>query len=79
MARIPPNSVALAGEFAVLSQLTLRGYDASMTLGHTKNIDILVRHPDTGRVTRSRSRQTSRPARAIATRSFLGNSSPIGR
>jgi hypothetical protein len=48
MARIPPNSVALAGEFAVLSQLTLRGYDASMTLGHTKNIDILVRDPKTG-------------------------------
>ena len=47
MARIPPNSVALAGEFAVLSQLALRGYDAGMTLGNTKNIDILVYHPAT--------------------------------
>lgn len=47
MARIPPNSVALAGEFAVLSQLALRGYDASLTLGHTKNIDILVFDPRT--------------------------------
>jgi len=48
MARIPPNSVGLAGEFAVLSQLTLRGYDAGMTLGHTKNIDILVLDPRRG-------------------------------
>jgi hypothetical protein len=48
MARIPPNSVGLAGEFAVLSQLTLRGYDAAMTLGHTKNIDILVLDPRRG-------------------------------
>ena len=48
MARIPPNSVGLAGEFAVLSQLTLRGFDAGMTLGHTKNIDILVLDPRSG-------------------------------
>ncbi len=45
MARIPRNSVGLAGEFAALSQLTVRGYDASMTLGNTKNIDILVFDP----------------------------------
>lgn len=32
----------------MLSQLTLRGYDASMTLGHTKNIDILVFDSRTG-------------------------------
>ena len=48
MARIPPNSVGLAGEFAVLSQLTLRGCNAGMTLGHTKGIDILVHHPSSG-------------------------------
>jgi len=48
MARIPPNSVGLAGEFAVLSQLTLRGYNAGMTLGHTKGIDILVHDPTSG-------------------------------
>jgi hypothetical protein len=44
---INPNSVSLAGEFAVLSQLALRGYDANMTLGHTKSVDILVSHPKT--------------------------------
>src|SRR3989338_6594395 len=45
--KITPNSVSLAGEFAVLSQLALRGYDANMTLGHTKGVDILVSHPRT--------------------------------
>lgn len=43
--KIGKNSVALAGEFAVLSQLAIHGYDASMTLGNTKNIDILVFNP----------------------------------
>jgi hypothetical protein len=45
--KIGPNSVSLAGEFAVLSQLALRGYDANMTLGNTKRVDILVSHPRT--------------------------------
>jgi hypothetical protein len=48
MARIPKNSVALAGEFAALSQLAVRGYEAALTLGHTKNVDILVYDPVTG-------------------------------
>jgi hypothetical protein len=39
------NSVSLAGEFAVLSQLALQNYDANMTLGHTKSVDILVSDP----------------------------------
>jgi len=50
MAGINPNSISLAGEFAVLSQLALRGYDANMTLGHTKGVDILVSDPKTGRL-----------------------------
>ena len=41
------NTIALAGEFAVLSQLALHGYDANMTLGHTKSVDILVSDPKT--------------------------------
>ena len=45
--RISKNSVSLAGEFAVLSRLALFGYDANMTLGHTKNVDILVSNPTT--------------------------------
>src|ERR1700692_2132772 len=46
MKNINNNSVSLAGEFAVLSQLSLRGYDANMTLGRTKSIDILVYSPE---------------------------------
>jgi hypothetical protein len=47
---INKNSVSLAGEFAVLSQLALRGYDANMTLGRTKSVDILVSNPSNGRM-----------------------------
>lgn len=44
---ISKNQIALAGEFAVLSQLALRGFDANMTLGNTKSVDILLSHPET--------------------------------
>jgi len=50
MAQTNSNSVSLAGEFAVLSQLALRGYDANMTLGRTKAVDILVSNPKTLRM-----------------------------
>lgn len=46
------NAIALAGEFAVLSQLFLRGFDANVTLGNTKSVDILASHPETGRLVR---------------------------
>lgn len=46
--RISRNSVGLAGEFAVLSHLELRGFNAGMTLGQTKSIDILVHDPESG-------------------------------
>lgn len=48
MLDLPNNSISLAGEFAVLSQLALRGYDANMTLGNTKSVDILLTNPRTG-------------------------------
>jgi hypothetical protein len=44
------NNVSLAGEFAVLSQLALRGCDANMTLGRTKSVDILISDPKTDRM-----------------------------
>ncbi len=50
MKSIDKNSVSIAGEFAVLSQLALRGYDANMTLGRTKSVDILVSNPTTGKL-----------------------------
>jgi hypothetical protein len=50
MAKANSNSVSLAGEFALLSQLAVRGYDANMTLGHTKGVDILMSDPKTRRM-----------------------------
>ncbi|MFZ1075763.1 MAG: hypothetical protein WAN50_05315 [Minisyncoccia bacterium] len=50
MKSINTNSVSIAGEFAVLSQLALRGYDANLTLGNTKSVDILVLDPDNGKL-----------------------------
>jgi len=48
--KLNKNSISLAGEFAVLSQLSLRGFDANMTLGHTKGVDILVSDPYSGKM-----------------------------
>jgi hypothetical protein len=67
MKKITSNSIALAGEFAVLSQLALRGYDANMTLGNTKGVDILVSDPVTGKmyqleVKTNRRNERKRPA-----------------
>lgn len=44
------NQISLAGEFAVLSQLALRGFDASLTLGNTKGVDILVLNPSNNKM-----------------------------
>jgi len=43
------NSISLAGEFAVLSELFIRGFDATVTFGHSKAVDILVSDPHTKR------------------------------
>lgn len=43
------NQKSLAGEFAVLSQLAMIGLNASMTLGRTKSIDILIHNPKTNK------------------------------
>lgn len=36
------NEIGLAGEFFVLAQLARQGYIGTLTLGHTKGVDILV-------------------------------------
>lgn len=41
------NHKNLAGEFYALSKLLLEGYDATLTLGNTKGVDILVYNPKT--------------------------------
>jgi hypothetical protein len=41
----------LAAEFFVASQLYRKGFIVTLTLGHTKEIDLIVAHPDGRRVT----------------------------
>ena len=74
MTDIDSNSVSLAGEFAVLSQLALRGYDANMTLGRTKGVDILVSNPETGRMLKLEVKTNFRSSRSAG-----GNSRLFGR
>ena len=73
MSSINTNSVSLAGEFAVLSQLALRGYDANMTLGRTKGVDILVSDPSSARMIRLEVKTNYR------SRSAGGNSRLFGK
>ena len=72
--RINSNSVSLAGEFAVLSQLALRGYDANMTLGRTKGVDILVSDPNSSRMIRVEVKTNYRSSRSAG-----GNSRLFGK
>lgn len=48
--KINKNQISLAGEFAVLSKLSLLGFDANLTLGNTKGVDILASNPATGKM-----------------------------
>lgn len=40
--KLDKSQIGLVGEYYVLAQLTARGYVASLTLGNTKSVDILV-------------------------------------
>lgn len=46
MARDKMQNTNLASEFYVASQLFRLGYVVTVTLGHTKEIDLIVAHPD---------------------------------
>lgn len=46
MARDKTQNTNLASEFYVASQLFRLGYVVTVTLGHTKEIDLIVAHPD---------------------------------
>lgn len=67
--KISHNQISLAGEFAVLSQLALRGFDANLTLGNTKGVDILASHPDTGEMYRIEVKTNYRNSRNRPSRS----------
>lgn len=49
---VDKNRISLAGEFAVLSKLSFLGFEASLTLGNTKGVDILVLNPKTEKMFR---------------------------
>jgi len=61
------NSVSLAGEFAALSQLALRNCHASMTLGRTKGVDILISDP-AKRMFRLEVKTTCQNSKKVATK-----------
>jgi len=46
MALYKTQNTNLASEFYVASQLFRQGYVVTVTLGHTKEIDLIVAHPD---------------------------------
>ena len=71
MKKTDHNSVSLAGEFAVLSQLSLREYDANMTLGRTKSVDILVSDPKTGGMLKLEVKTNYRSSRSAGNNSHL--------
>lgn len=57
----PSNYVSLAGEFFVLGELARRRLDGMMTLGHAKEIDILVLNRATGRTFKVEVKTSERP------------------
>ncbi len=65
------NSISLAGEFAVLSQLALRGFDANMTLGNTKGVDILLSHQETGKMAKVEVKTHHRNTSTLCIRRFF--------
>ena len=69
MGKLSSNNVALAGEFAVLSQLALRRYVANMTLGNTKGIDILVADPEGRRMLKIEVKTNHRSSRSESSKS----------
>jgi len=71
MKKIGKTQISLAGEFAVLSQLALRGKDANMTLGNTKGVDILVSDPVTGRMLKLEVKTHRRNIRGIGINSEI--------
>ncbi len=43
------NTINLAGEFYAMHRLILEGYEATLTLGNTKSVDILLLNPKNGK------------------------------
>jgi hypothetical protein len=50
MRKLDSQNTNLAAEFFVVSQLYRRGFLPLVTLGHTKQIDIVVENPENGKI-----------------------------
>jgi hypothetical protein len=48
MNKISNNNTGLAGQFFVCYEFARRGFDVGHLLGNTKDIDVLVSHPEIG-------------------------------
>lgn len=59
------NLIGLAGEFYALAQLTHHGLVASLTLGHTKGVDILVTNQDLNSVFKVEVKTTNKRPRNV--------------
>lgn len=46
LCHVDKSLIGIAGEFRVLSECLLRGYNASITFGNAKATDLIVFHPD---------------------------------
>jgi len=57
------SQIGLAGEFYTLAQLTHRGYVATLTLGNTKGVDILVTNQEINRLYKVEVKTTSKRLR----------------
>jgi hypothetical protein len=57
------NQIGLAGEYYVLAQLTAQGLIATLTLGHTKGIDIIVTNQDINQLFKVEVKTTINPPR----------------
>lgn len=56
------STTGLAGEYYVLAQLAHRGFVGTLTLGHTKGVDILVSNPSLNGLFKIEVKTTNKPA-----------------
>jgi hypothetical protein len=57
------SQIGIAGEFYVLAQLTHRGFIATLTLGNTKGVDILVTNQELNKLYKVEVKTTSQKLR----------------
>jgi len=64
--KLDKTQTGLAGEYYVLAQLTARGFIATLTLGNTKGVDILVTNHEINKLFKVEVKTTSNAAKNAA-------------